>query len=173
MTPRLGVSFLALAAGLVVALLKLAGAFMGGVVFFGMDAILCAAVGIFTLFYAQASRRWLVLMGGQVFVMVAFFVGLVRAQGHDLSIGLWWLVSLLTTPPAALLGALLGGWIARRRDHAGSGGGPSGRPTDDVPLFGAYLAITGIVMLAAGVLASLAPAKRALRINPMEALRDT
>jgi predicted permease len=52
------------------------------------------------------------------------------------------------------------------------GQGPSGRPADDVPLFAGYLAVTSIVMLAAGLLASFAPARRALRINPMEALRD-
>ncbi len=52
------------------------------------------------------------------------------------------------------------------------GQGPSGRPADDVPLFAGYLALTSIVMLAAGLLASLAPARRALRINPSEALRD-
>jgi putative ABC transport system permease protein len=51
--------------------------------------------------------------------------------------------------------------------------GPSGRPADDVPLFAGYLAMTSIVMLAAGVLAAFAPARRALRINPSEALRDT
>ena len=42
------------------------------------------------------------------------------------------------------------------------GQGPSGRPADDVPLFAGYLALTSIVMLAAGLLASLAPARRAL-----------
>ena len=50
--------------------------------------------------------------------------------------------------------------------------GPSGRPADDVPLFAGYLAVTSAVMLAAGVLAAFAPARRALRINPSEALRD-
>jgi predicted permease len=52
------------------------------------------------------------------------------------------------------------------------GGGPSGRPEDDVPLFAGYLAATSMVMLAAGLLAAFAPARRALRINPSEALRD-
>jgi ABC-type antimicrobial peptide transport system permease subunit len=32
--------------------------------------------------------------------------------------------------------------------------------------------VTSLVMLAAGVLASLGPARRALRINPADALRD-
>jgi ABC-type antimicrobial peptide transport system permease subunit len=32
--------------------------------------------------------------------------------------------------------------------------------------------VTSLVMLAAGVLASLGPARRALRINPADALRE-
>jgi ABC-type antimicrobial peptide transport system permease subunit len=35
-----------------------------------------------------------------------------------------------------------------------------------------WLAVTALVMLAAGVLAALGPARRALRINPTDALRD-
>ena len=52
------------------------------------------------------------------------------------------------------------------------GQGPSGRPADDVPLFAGYVAATGAVMLGACLLASIGPARRALRVNPMEALRD-
>jgi ABC-type antimicrobial peptide transport system permease subunit len=35
-----------------------------------------------------------------------------------------------------------------------------------------WLAATALVMLATGVLAALGPARRALRINPTDALRD-
>jgi len=50
--------------------------------------------------------------------------------------------------------------------------GPSGRPAEDVALFSGYLAMTFAVMLGASLLASFGPARRALRINPTEALRD-
>ena len=52
------------------------------------------------------------------------------------------------------------------------GAGPSGRPAEDVPLFAAYLGMTAAVMLAACLLACIGPAGRALRINPIEALRE-
>jgi hypothetical protein len=52
------------------------------------------------------------------------------------------------------------------------GGGPTGRPADDVVSFAAWIAVTSAVMLGAGLLACIEPARRALRINPIEALRD-
>jgi len=52
------------------------------------------------------------------------------------------------------------------------GGGPTGRPADDVVSFAAWIAVTSAVMLAAGLLACVEPARRALRINPIDALRD-
>jgi putative ABC transport system permease protein len=52
------------------------------------------------------------------------------------------------------------------------GAGPSGRPAEDVPLFAGYLAMTSAVMLAACLLACIGPARRALRINPTDALRE-
>jgi predicted permease len=52
------------------------------------------------------------------------------------------------------------------------GAGPSGRPDDDLPPFTAYLTITAAVMMAACLLACVGPARRALRINPTEALRQ-
>ena len=52
------------------------------------------------------------------------------------------------------------------------GAGPSGRPAEDIPLFAAYLGITSVVMLAACLLACIGPAGRALRINPIDALRE-
>jgi hypothetical protein len=50
--------------------------------------------------------------------------------------------------------------------------GPSGRPADDVVLFAAWVGVTSAVMLGAGLLACAEPARRALRINPIDALRD-
>jgi predicted permease len=52
------------------------------------------------------------------------------------------------------------------------GAGPSGRPADDIPPFAVWLAVTASVMLATCLLACAGPARRALRINPAEALRD-
>jgi ABC-type antimicrobial peptide transport system permease subunit len=52
------------------------------------------------------------------------------------------------------------------------GGGPTGRPADDVVLFAAWIGMTSAVMLGAGLLACVEPARRALRINPIDALRD-
>ena len=52
------------------------------------------------------------------------------------------------------------------------GGGPTGRPADDVVSFAAWIAVTSAVMLGAGLLACVEPARRALRINPIDALRD-
>ena len=52
------------------------------------------------------------------------------------------------------------------------GAGPSGRPAEDVPVFAGHLAITMAIMLGAALLACIAPARRALRITPIEALRE-
>jgi hypothetical protein len=49
--------------------------------------------------------------------------------------------------------------------------GPSGRPAEDVAQFAVWLGMTSAVMLAACLLACIGPAKRALRINPTDALR--
>jgi hypothetical protein len=50
--------------------------------------------------------------------------------------------------------------------------GPTGRPADDVVSFAAWIGMTSAVMLGAGLLACIGPARRALRINPSEALRE-
>jgi hypothetical protein len=52
------------------------------------------------------------------------------------------------------------------------GSGPTGRPVDDLVSFTAWIGMTSAVMLAAGLLACVEPARRALRINPINALRD-
>ena len=43
---------------------------------------------------------------------------------------------------------------------------------EDVARFAVWLGVTAAVMLGTGLLASIAPARRALRINPIDALRD-
>jgi putative ABC transport system permease protein len=52
------------------------------------------------------------------------------------------------------------------------GGGPTGRPAEDVVSFAAWIGMTSAVMLGAGLLACVEPARRALRINPSDALRE-
>jgi predicted permease len=52
------------------------------------------------------------------------------------------------------------------------GFGPTGRPADDVVSFAAWIGMTAAVMMGAGLLACVEPARRALRINPIDALRD-
>jgi hypothetical protein len=54
----------------------------------------------------------------------------------------------------------------------GLGGGPTGRPADDVVSFTAWIGMTSAVMLGAGLLACVEPARRAVRINPIDALKD-
>ena len=44
---------------------------------------------------------------------------------------------------------------------------------EDIALFAMWLGLTSAVMLAAGLLACIGPARRALRINPTEALRES
>ncbi len=50
--------------------------------------------------------------------------------------------------------------------------GPTGRPAEDVAQFVVWLGVTSVVMLAACLLACFVPARRALRINPADALRE-
>jgi ABC-type lipoprotein release transport system permease subunit len=50
--------------------------------------------------------------------------------------------------------------------------GPTGRGAEDVALFAGHFGVTSAVMLAACLLACIEPARRALRINPADALRE-
>jgi putative ABC transport system permease protein len=50
--------------------------------------------------------------------------------------------------------------------------GPTGRPADDVVSFAVWIGLTAAVMLGTGLLACIGPARRALRINPADALRE-
>jgi hypothetical protein len=73
-------------------------------------------------------------------------------------------------------GALMGSGIAAGAAllllSLALGLGPSGKPAADMTLFAGYLGVTSAVMLAACLLACIPPARRALRINPTEALRE-
>jgi putative ABC transport system permease protein len=53
------------------------------------------------------------------------------------------------------------------------GGGPSGRAAEDVPRFAVWIGMTCAVMLVACLLACVAPARRALKISPSDALKET
>jgi predicted permease len=68
-------------------------------------------------------------------------------------------------------GVAIGGGLVLLGVAAGLG--PTGRPAEDVVSFAAWVGMTSAVMLAAGLLASVEPARRALRINPIDALKDT
>ena len=50
--------------------------------------------------------------------------------------------------------------------------GPTGRPAEDVVSFAAWIGVTSAVMLGAGLLACIEPARRALGISPSDALRE-
>ena len=93
----------------------------------------------------------------------------------------------------AALGAnprhLLGGILSRAMVLMGSGitaggallllvvavtaeGRSTGGRAEDVALYAGYLGVTSAVMLAACLLACIGPARRALKINPTDALRE-
>jgi putative ABC transport system permease protein len=128
--------------------LAAAGAVITGLVLF------LSAMGIFSLVSVSVSRR-------------TREIGLRAALGahprHVLAGVLSRAVVLMGSGIAAG-GALLMLGIAL---HAG----PT-TPAEDIPLFSVYLAITSAVMLAACLLACIGPARRALRINPTDALRE-
>ena len=72
--------------------------------------------------------------------------------------------AILMASGGAIGAALLLGTVSVR--------GASGRPADEIAPYVPWLAVTALVMLATGVLAALGPARRALRINPDDALQD-
>ena len=91
--------------------------------------------------------------------------------------------SALGANPRHVLGGILSRAVALMGSGITAGGallllslalglGPSGRPAEDIALFAGYLGMTSAVMLAACLLACIAPARRALSINPTDALRE-
>jgi len=137
----------------------------------------------------QRSEHLIVMVGAQVAVtvLVLFLSALgifsmmsISVSRRTREIGLR--AALGATPRQAIgrilsrAVALMGGGIAVGGTFLmGSialGAGPSGEPVEDIPLFAVYLAVTSAIMLAACLLASIGPARRAIRINPIEALRE-
>jgi putative ABC transport system permease protein len=117
--------------------------------------LLLSAMGIFSLMSVNVSRR-------------TREIGLRAALGasrREVIAGIVGRALVLMGSGIAAGGALVLLFVAM-------GGGPSGRPADDVPTFAIWLAVTSAVMIAACLLACIAPAARALRINPMDALRE-
>ena len=115
-----------------------------------------SALGIFSLMSVSVSRR-------------TREIGLRAALGanprHVLAGILSRAVVLMGSGIAAGGALLLLVRRTRRRDPR------AGRQTT-FALFAAYLGMTSAVMLAACLLACIGPARRALRINPIDALRE-
>jgi predicted permease len=130
--------------------LMLVGA-LGGVT---LLVLAMSAMGIFSLMSVSVSRR-------------TREIGLRTALGanpRQVLVSVLSRAAILMASGAATGGALLLGIVSVR--------GSSGDLGEDMAPFVPSLAVTALVMLAAGVLAALGPARRALRINPTDALRD-
>jgi putative ABC transport system permease protein len=91
-------------------------------------------------------------------------------------------VALGANPRHVLAGIVAQGMVLMGSGVAAGGGlvllavalgaGPTGRPADDVVSFAVWIAMTSAVMLGAGLLACVEPVRRAIGINPIDALRD-
>jgi putative ABC transport system permease protein len=113
-----------------------------------------SAMGIFSLMSVSVSRR-------------TREIGLRTALGanpRQVMVSVLSRAAMLMASGAAGGGALLLLIVSVR--------GSSGDIGEEIAPFVPWLGTTALVMLAAGVLASLGPARRALRINPTDALRD-
>ncbi len=114
-----------------------------------------SALGIFSLVSISVSRR-------------TREIGLRAALGATPG----QVLARILSRALALMGSGVAAGAALLMLSLALGAGPSGRPAEDIPIFAAYLAVTSAVMLAACLLACIGPARRALRINPTEALRE-
>jgi ABC-type antimicrobial peptide transport system permease subunit len=113
-----------------------------------------SAMGIFSLMSVSVSRR-------------TREIGLRTALGarpRQVIVSVLSRAAILMASGAATGGALLL-WIVSVR-------GSSGDLAKDIAPYVPWLAVTPLMMLAVGVLAALGPARRALRLNPSDALRD-
>jgi predicted permease len=113
-----------------------------------------SAMGIFSLMSVNVSRRTR---------EIGLRAGL-GANPRQVLISVLSRAAILMATGAATGGALLLLIVSVR--------GSSGNFGEDVAPFVPWLGVTSLVMLAAGALAALGPARRALRINPSDALRD-
>jgi hypothetical protein len=117
--------------------------------------LLMSAMGIFSLMSVSVSRR-------------TREIGLRAALGANSR----HLLAEILSRAFVLMGSGITAGGALLLLFVALGGGPTGRSADDVVLFAGYLAVTAAVMLTACLLACIEPARRALRINPIDALRD-
>ena len=114
-----------------------------------------SALGIFSLASVSVSRR-------------------TREIGLRVSLGAMprqVLTGILSQAVGLMASGIIGG-SALLLTALALGLGPSGEAFEDIALFGGYLGLTSVVMVAACLLACIGPATRALRLNPSEALRD-
>ena len=123
----------------------------------GMTALVLflSALGIFSLMSVSVSRR-------------TREIGLRAALGANPRHVLAEILSralVLMGSGIAAGGALLLLFVALAQ-------GPPVDPRKTLSLFAGYLGVTAAVMLAACLLACIGPARRALRINPTDALRE-
>jgi putative ABC transport system permease protein len=114
-----------------------------------------SALGIFSLVSISVSRRT-----REIGLRAALGATPRQVLARILSRGLTLMGSGIAAGAALLMWSLM------------LGVGPSGRPAEDIALFAGYLGMTSAVMLAACLLACIGPARRALRINPTDALRE-
>lgn len=129
--------------------LGLVGA-LGGVT---LLVLAMSAMGIFSLMSVSVSRR-------------TREIGLRTALGanrRQVMVSVLSRAAILMTSGGAIGGALLLGIVSVSGTE---------RPADAIAAYVPWLAVTTLVMLATGVLAAMGPARRALRINPTDALRD-
>jgi len=117
--------------------------------------LLLSAMGIFSLVSVSVSRQT-----REIGIRTAL-----GAPARDV------LTGILSRAILVMGGGIIAGGAALLFALA-LGLGPNERPLDDIALFAGYGGITSVVMLTAGVLACLGPARRALSINPIDALRD-
>jgi putative ABC transport system permease protein len=114
-----------------------------------------SALGIFSLVSISVSRRT-----REIGLRAALGASPGRLLARILSRAVLLMGSGIATGGAVLIWSLF------------LGAGPSGRAADDIPLFARHLGVTSAVMLAACLLACIGPARRVLRINPTDALRE-
>jgi predicted permease len=117
--------------------------------------LLMSAMGIFSLMSVSVSRR-------------TREIGLRAALGANPR----HLIAEILSRAFVLMGSGITSGGALLLLFVAFGGGPTGRSADDVVLFAGYLAVTAAVMLTACLVACIEPARRTLRINPIDALRD-
>jgi hypothetical protein len=120
-----------------------------------MLVLFLSALGIFSLVSVGVSRR-------------TREIGLRTALGaspRQVLAGILSRAVVLMASGIAAGGALLLWFVA-------FDGGPAGRAGEDLALYAGYLGVAAVVMLGACLLACIAPARRALRISPTEALRE-